>query len=202
LDECSPWGVLVFKARQGDDAEPAGQRHEGRAHGVGGTAAVARSSAATHSSRVVTTQHSSAMARSLWTAKSWLSWAAPPHGRRLRLWCRCSSGSGSSSWAQHSTPRRQLQLGDGRPVLYSACCAHTQGLGLEVCRCSLLSFEGFGAGEKGDGACVKGDLLLHVCSLEKGADEVEMQQWTWCLPTWRKQREGLLLPCLFPDEER
>jgi hypothetical protein len=137
--------VSVFKARQGDGV---GQRHEGRAHGVGGATALACGSAATRSSGVVTAQHSSAMARSLWTAKSWLSWAAPPRGRQLRLWCRCSSGGGSSSWAQRSTPRRQLQLGDGRPVLCSACCAHTQGLGLEVCRCSLLSFEGFGAGGK------------------------------------------------------
>jgi hypothetical protein len=38
LDECSPWGASRFKARLRDDTEPAGQRHDGRAHGVGGAA--------------------------------------------------------------------------------------------------------------------------------------------------------------------
>jgi hypothetical protein len=43
LDECSPWGASMFKARLRDGTEPARQRHDGRAHGVGGAAAGGRS---------------------------------------------------------------------------------------------------------------------------------------------------------------
>jgi hypothetical protein len=46
--------VSVFKARMGDGTDPAGQQHEGRAHGVGGAAAVSCGSAATRSSEVAT----------------------------------------------------------------------------------------------------------------------------------------------------
>jgi hypothetical protein len=131
---------------------------------------VACGSVAIQSSEVATTQHSNAMARSLWSVKSWLSWAAPPRGRRLRLWCRCSSSSGSSSWAQRNTPWRQLQLGDGRPVLCSACGAHTGHRigGVQVLLAIVRGIWSRGGGGAGDGACVKGNLLLCICSLEKG----------------------------------
>jgi hypothetical protein len=46
LDECSPWGASRFKARLRDDTEPAGQRHDGRAHGAGGAARLGMSTAA------------------------------------------------------------------------------------------------------------------------------------------------------------
>jgi hypothetical protein len=53
-------------------------------------------------------------------------------------------------------------------ALFGVLCTHA-GARIGGVQVLLAVVRGIWSRGKGDGACVKGDLLLHVCSLEKGA---------------------------------